>query len=118
MRSYQVVEFSHTLRDAAPRSHAVTAICAKRTAKSGRTPGIRSRVHRLDPTLPLSAKLQVPRRAHCALWKRARLRAEGASNAKIESGFMEQPRLGGMQASLDQTLATSTIAWAKACGAS
>ena len=32
MRSYQVVEFGHTLRDAPPRSHAVTAICAKLTA--------------------------------------------------------------------------------------
>ena len=28
MRSYQVVELGHTLRDAAPRSHAVTAIGA------------------------------------------------------------------------------------------
>ena len=26
MRSYQVVELGHTLRDAAPRSHAVTVI--------------------------------------------------------------------------------------------
>jgi hypothetical protein len=34
MRSYQVVELGHTLRDAAPRSHAVTAICAKRTPRS------------------------------------------------------------------------------------
>ena len=29
MRSYQVVELGHTLRDAAPRSHAVTAIGAQ-----------------------------------------------------------------------------------------
>ena len=28
MRIYQVVEFGHTLRDTAPRSHAVAAICA------------------------------------------------------------------------------------------
>ena len=32
MRSFQVGEFGHTLRDAAPRSHAVTAIYAKLTA--------------------------------------------------------------------------------------
>ena len=33
-------------------------------------------------------------RAHCATWKRPRLRAEGASNDKIESYLIDQPRLG------------------------
>src|ERR1700733_4681702 len=49
---------------------------------------------------PLSAKLPVPvaeesgYAGSCAIWRRARLRMEGASNAKIESCFMDRPRLG------------------------
>src|ERR1700722_19970711 len=104
---------------------AMTARCAHREGWSRRTWDIRGRAHRLDPTLaPLSAKLPVPVAEESGYAGSLCHLEEGkpscgrASNAKIESCFMDRPRLGGMQASVDQTTATSTIAWAKACGAS
>jgi hypothetical protein len=71
------------------------------SGRSRRTPDIRGRAHRLDPTLaPLSAKLPVPVAEEsgyagslCHL-EESTPSCGRASNAKIESGFMDRPRLG------------------------